>query len=366
LPKLILMKNIFIYILFSSFFLSCKTTVQTQLNFLDEYVIADSTSFQNSVIGGLSGIDYANKRYYFVVDDYRNPRFLTASIDLQEGQIKGVNFKKVLFLKDSSQVFYQENVLDLESIFVDEETFDIHFVSEGAIKYDKNPVVFTTDSLGRFKESYQIPENFKANSTSKPKHNASFEGSSKSINNKGFWVAMEGVLQSDGEDPAFAKTQSPIRITYFDKKTKKPAKQFAYQLANITKPARGNVNLNGVTAILEYKENHFFIIERAYQNGYGAYGNVIRIFEAIIASETTNTLKINSLKETDFIPLKKRLVFNFEDIKNQLTAGIIDNIEGITFGPKLANGNQSLLLISDDNFQLYGKQLNQLILLEIK
>jgi hypothetical protein len=59
-------------------------------------------------------------------------------------------------------------------------------------------------------------------------------------------------------------------------------------------------------------------------------------------------------------------VFNFEDIKNQLTAGIIDNIEGITFGPKLANGNQSLLLISDDNFQLYGKQLNQLILLEIK
>ena len=45
---------------------------------------------------------------------------------------------------------------------------------------------------------------------------------------------------------------------------------------------------------------------------------------------------------------------------------IVDNIEGITFGPKLPNGNQSLLLVTDDNFQIYGKQLNQFILLEIQ
>jgi len=59
------------------------------------------------------------------------------------------------------------------------------------------------------------------------------------------------------------------------------------------------------------------------------------------------------------------LVFNFNDVKQQLTEGIIDNIEGITFGPKLANGNQSLLLVSDNNFQAFGQQLNQFILMEI-
>ena len=45
--------------------------------------------------------------------------------------------------------------------------------------------------------------------------------------------------------------------------------------------------------------------------------------------------------------------------------GFIDNIEGITLGPKLSNGNQSLILVADDNFQVYGKQLNQFLLLEI-
>jgi hypothetical protein len=28
----------------------------------------------------------------------------------------------------------------------------------------------------------------------------------------------------------------------------------------------------------------------------------------------------------------------------------IDNVEGITFGPKLANGNQSLVLVTDNFF----------------
>ena len=60
------------------------------------------------------------------------------------------------------------------------------------------------------------------------------------------------------------------------------------------------------------------------------------------------------------------MVFSFDTVKNKLKEGIIDNIEGITLGPILENGNQSIILISDDNFQLFGKQLNQFLLLEIK
>jgi len=177
---------------------------------------------------------------------------------------------------------------------------------------------------------------------------------------------MEAPLKLDGEEPTFQKTSSPIRITYFDNQIKKATKQYAYQLEHITKPAKGNINVNGVTALLEYKENHFFIIERTYQSGYGSYGNIIRIFEAILDEKATNINDIESLKKTNFIPLKKRLLFDFSAIENQLTQGIIDNIEGITYGPKLSNGNQSLVLVSDDNFQLYGTQLNQFILIEIK
>lgn len=66
-----------------------------------------------------------------------------------------------------------------------------------------------------------------------------------------------------------------------------------------------------------------------------------------------------------YIPLKKRLVFNFDDIKDQLIHGMIDNIEGITSSPKLVNGNQFLLLVFDKNFRMYGRQLNPFILMKI-
>ena len=41
----------------------------------------------------------------------------------------------------------------------------------------------------------------------------------------------------------------------------------------------------------------------------------------------------------------------------------IDNIEGVTFGPKLVNGKQSLLFVSDNNFS--NKQKTQILLFEV-
>jgi hypothetical protein len=357
-------KKIIFTLIICLFFLSCKKNNQTELNFLDEYVLQDSISFKNTIIGGLSGIDYVNENYFFVVDDAKNPRVLSAKINIIQNKIQAINFNNVILLKDSASNFYKNNELDLESIFVDEKTNEINLVSEGSVRTNKLPSVFKINKKGAFLGQFSLPENL--SKIKNIKHNAAFEASSKSIDKKGFWVAFETPLKTDGEEPTFTKTSSPIRITYFDKKSKKATKQFAYQLEHITKPAKGNINLNGVTAVLEYKENHFFIIERTYQNGYGSHGNIVRVFDVFLDESATNVLDIQSLKKTDFIPLKKRLVFNFEDIRDQLTEGIIDNIEGITFGPKLANGNQSLILVSDDNFQFYGKQLNQFVLLEIK
>lgn len=348
---------------FAVLFFACYQSNKTSVIFLDEHVIQDSLQFKNSILGGFSGIDYANNSFYLVVDDAEKPRYVKANINIQSDKIKNIKFKDVVFLKDSTSNFYHENALDLESIFVDEKEA-IYLVSEGSIRKNKIPSVFKINKKGEFLDSYQLPKHLK--NLKNIKHNTAFEASSKSINKDGFWVAMEGVLHADGEEPTFQKTPSPIRITHFDKKTKKATKQFAYQLEHIAKPAKGNINLNGVTALLEYKKNHFFIVERIYQSGYGAYGNIVQIFEAVIDDESTNILEIDSLKIANFNPIKKRLVFSFEDVRDQLKNGIVDNIEGITFGPKLSNGNQSLVLVADDNFQIYGKQINQFILLEIE
>lgn len=358
------MKRGIVLVFLVSILFACNKNEKINLKFLDEYILTDSLKLKNTIIGGLSGVDFVDNTFFFVVDDIKNPRILSANILISENKITNISFTDVVSIDLESSFFLKESTLDLESILVDSLSKDVILVSEGSIKNQKKPSVFKIDKNGKFLENFELPENL--TKFENIKNNASFEATSKSVDKKGFWVAMESPLKNDGFEPDFTKKSSPIRISYFDHKSKSITKQFAYQLEHIIKPSIGNINLNGVTAILEHKKNHFFIVERTYQNEFGAYGNSVKIFEAIINDTSSDILKIKSLKKSDFTLLEKRLIFDFNSIKEKLTNSIIDNIEGITFGPKLLNGNQSLLLVSDDNFQVYGKQLNQFILLEIE
>ena len=51
-------------------------------------------------------------------------------------------------------------------------------------------------------------------------------------------------------------------------------------------------------------------------------------------------------------------MFDLKDLEIEL-----DNLEGMTVGPRLPDGSQSLLLISDDNFN--DKQISQLFLFRL-
>ena len=44
--------------------------------------------------------------------------------------------------------------------------------------------------------------------------------------------------------------------------------------------------------------------------------------------------------------MKKHLIFDFASLK----LPHLDNIEGMTWGPTLANGKRTLVFVSDDNF----------------
>lgn len=59
-------------------------------------------------------------------------------------------------------------------------------------------------------------------------------------------------------------------------------------------------------------------------------------------------------------PMRKQLVFDLHDIGMPL-----DNLEGMTLGPRLPDGSRSLLLISDNNFNS-DEQVTQLLLFRIK
>ncbi|NGY80198.1 esterase-like activity of phytase family protein (plasmid) [Bacillus megaterium] len=46
-----------------------------------------------------------------------------------------------------------------------------------------------------------------------------------------------------------------------------------------------------------------------------------------------------------------------------LGLSVLDNIEGISWGPKLPNGHDSLVLVSDDNFN--RNQVTQFLAFEV-
>jgi len=349
--------------LFLLFIFGCKSgeianNENFKVKFLDEYVLPDNVFVKNTLVGGLSGIDFSNGVYYLVCDDSNNPRIYEASIILDNYQISKISIDKVLLIKDPS------DFLDLESIIFDSQSNSMLLTSEGHINKKIDPLFISIDEKGDIKDRFNLPESFKANSLQRPRHNGTLEGLCIDFNKKGYWLGMELPLVVDGPEPQLETTKSPVRITFIDSETKSPKKQFGYYLDPIAKKPLSSFSINGLTDLLEYADNKFLVLERSYSSGLGNQGNTIKLFK-VDASKATNTLNINSLADTRFIPAKKELLLNFESLRDRLTDNSVDNIEGITSGPVLPNGHKSLIVISDNNFNIQEKQLNQFILLEL-
>lgn len=349
--------------------LGCKSTKigatdQLQLRFLDEYVIAEDLMVEGTLVGGLSGIDYYNGNYYLVCDHPSDPRIYKTKINIQDEHIDTIIFNEVIKVNTSSP-FLKDKHLDMEGIIYNKKDSTFILSSEGAIKNGKDPAVFRLREEGTFVDSFAIPEYFLAKSEQKPRNNGVFEGLAHSYDHEGIWVAAELPLKSDGPKPKLIRTKSPVRITYFDKKSKQAVKQFPYLLEPIAKIPWLYFAVNGVSDLLQYAPNKFLIVERGFAAGHGSNGNTVRIFD-VDATMATNTLEKSNLNVAFYNPAKKELVFDFKWIAEFLSREFIDNIEGITFGPRLPNGNRSLILISDNNFNSLGEQLNQVILMEFK
>lgn len=347
---------------------SCKSTRlgetdHVQLRFLDDHIIAGDLEVDGTPVGGLSGIDYHDGVYYLVVDHPGQPRLYKAEIDIRGERIHDIDITEAIFI-DTKAPELKDLHLDMEGIVYHPVHRFFYISSEGLISDGKDPAIFIVSQDGKFRDHFEIPENHLAASSAGPRNNGSFEGLSFSYDRKGIWAAMELPLSSDGPTPKLYPTKSPVRVTYFDHRTKQPTKQFTYMLGRVRKFPWLYFAINGLTDILEYAPDRFLVLERAFSAGNGRNGNRIRIYD-VDASTATNTLDRDGLKFNFHNPATKELVYDFKWAKKYLEEGIIDNVEGIALGPVLPNGNPSIILVADNNFNSMGKQYNQFILMEL-
>lgn len=366
--------------------ISCNTIKKTQttgikpaissLAFLGKYDIPYNLNFENTVVGGLSGIDFdsVNNQYYLISDDRSNnnpARFYTAHIFLNPKGVDSVQFTGMKYLLQPGGKVYPNNkqdphnTPDPEAMRLDPSTNQLIWSSEGERIVNvkdtilENPSIITISREGKFIDNFLLPANLLMQATPKgPRQNGVLEGLTFTDNNKNLMVSVEEPSYEDGPRADVSENNAYIRFFQFDMQTKKNTKQFAYKLepvAYTAEPATA-FKINGVSDILSIGNNQLLVIERSYSTG--RLSCTIRLFIADL-NGATDIKKISSLKETTgFVPATKKLLFNMDELRTY-----IDNIEGVTFGPRLPNGHKTLVFIADNNFNVLEK--SQVLLFEV-
>ena len=162
--------------------------------------------------------------------------------------------------------------------------------------------------------------------------NAGFEA--LDLSGSTLWTANETALAQDAPDEAKFATH-PIRLLRYD--SEKPAAQFVYVLDPIEQ-RRSGFSVRGLVDLLILPEGGLLALEREYVEG---VGNEVQIFH-VSTDGATEVSGMESLAGQRYTPVRKTLLYTFENPPN---------LEGLALGPELPDGDRTLVVLSDDNFE---------------
>ena len=345
-----------------------------RLRLIGEQRIALKQAFEGTVVGGLSGIDYDRTAGNWVaVSDDRSDigpaRFYTLRLDYDLQSFRAAALSGVALLRQADGTTYPSKpqaarrggeVPDFEAIRIDPLDGGAWYASEGDRALGTDPFVRHAARDGSYLAALPPAPMFKVSPVQEagPRNNQSFEGIAFAPDGRSLWVGMEAPLYQDG--PVASVAQGAFtRITRFDRGGAMLA-QFAYALDPIPMaPAAGKLADNGLAEILLVDERRMLMLERSgSQSADGVFHYYIRIYEADFGA-ASDIRSMPSLAGAAFTPARKRLVLDFA----AAGLGHVDNLEGMAWGPRLANGHDSLVLVSDDNFD--ATQVTQFLAFEV-
>nr|WP_311774827.1 phytase [Nostoc sp. 2RC] len=354
----------------------------TQSTFVTGFIpdgAAGSVNGTATPVGGLSGVSYdAVNNVYYAISDARSDsnglaRFYTFTTD------NGVTFTNVTPLKDSNGNFFATNSLDPEGIALTNNG-TVFISSEGEVRPDLGASRVTNPFIKEFSlatgqelRSLPVPTKFLPvvadtnnngvvdagdTQTSGVYNNLAFESLTITPDQKTLFTATENALSQDGLRASLT-SGSRSRIVQYNLVTGQPEKEYLYITEAIPEPPNPGTGSadNGLVDLLAIDNRGTLLaLERSFAQG---VGNTIKIYEVSLQGATDisfyNSLNDLSVEQLAAIkPSQKRLLLNLSDLNlptdaNHPITGL-DNIEGLALGPKLADGRQSIVLVSDNNF----------------
>jgi 3-phytase len=338
------------------------------LRVLGELIYPSGTTFQDTTVGGLSGLAYDARRgvYYAVSDDrgeQQAPRFYTLQIDLSGNALRDVRLTGVTTI-DSDRGApgvqpYERNASDLEEVVL---LPNGQLVISSERDQNNAPWLRTFNPDGTLTGELTLPDKFRPAQGRGVRSNLGFEGMALTPDGATLYVVNEDALAQDGPITT-PDAGSQVRILRYDLRggTWAPGAEYVYRPGPIfARPTEaGAAADNGVSGMVWVRhvlpQYDVIVMERSFVTG---RGNDVNLYGVTLAG-ADNVSSVDALP-TPFTgrAVTKTLLLNLT------AAGFApDNLEGIALGPRLPNGRQSLVLMTDDNFN--PTQRSQFVLIEV-
>ncbi len=358
------------------------------LELVADFNIPTGASFEDIPdidFGGISGLYFDPDRMEVVAisDSRANNRYFTLGVELDGDSIRFTP-KSVTQLEDgdSSEAggtavpgasatrdsaagdSATRRVFDSESI-ARAPNGNLFVSAEGIAAREPRiaPTIAEFQPDGRFVRFLPVPDKYvpeaEGPQTKGIANNLGFESVSVSPDGSRVFTATEAALVQDGTPPSAGKG-SPARILEIGigEDTAGLVREYIYPVEPLTtpgdfEPAAGE---NGLVELLALSNTELLALERNFVSGGTREAprrrNVIRIFRVSLHG-ATDVAEIFSLADaTGLVPVEKELIIDFDEITPGLSPEYpeLDNFEGLSWGPILADGSPSLIVVSDNNF----------------
>lgn len=324
--------------------------------------------FEGGGYGGISGIDHDPRSglWAFISDDKseRGPSHaFLGRLDLRPGAPCGPKLEAMIPLRREDGSTFPDRkagteAADGEAIRFDPKGQDLLWATEGDFEHGDPPAIRRMGRDGRPIARIIAPANlrFQPDGRTGARKNATFEGLSWSVDGRSLWVSMEWPLVQDGPVPSVA-AGGLTRVSRLDRSGRVLA-QYAYPIDPVQAASPVGVGDNGVSEILALDARRLLVLERSGIKGAdGRYAYHVRLYLADL-SRAEDVSRRPSLADGPVRVAEKRLLVNFDRL------GIrIDNLEAMAWGPRQKDGARTLVLASDDNYDV--RQINQILVLRV-
>ncbi|TMQ91972.1 esterase-like activity of phytase family protein [Actinomadura soli] len=324
--------------------------------FLGERRLPHKMKFEGTTFGGVSGIDRDPRTgtWFLISDDrwrYDPARFYTGRLDIDPstGAFTGVRLTGVTTLtrRDGSPYpgYAKPESADPEAIRYDPRVRRLLWGNEGDRPDETHEGIPVSDLSvrwagrdGRYRGDVRLPANLKQTGEHRgPRRNFGIEG--LTLTPDGIAAMVEGPRYEDG-DPPTAEHGAVTRLTLWSRRGEIRA-QHAYRIGRLPEEPDGASD-SGVSEILAIDRHRFLALERSWLEGVGYR---VRLYE-FDTRGATDVLNRGGLAEGGrYRPVTKRLVADLGRY-----AEPVQNLEAMSWGPRLRSGECTLVVGSDDNF----------------